>query len=288
VGLMPTWMAVSRGATIALANKETLVAGGDLIMPESRRTNAAILPVDSEHSAIFQCLLARGEDSNAVRRLLVTASGGPFRTFAKADLESVTVADALKHPTWRMGRKITIDSATLMNKGLEVIEAHHLFETPYDSIEVVVHPESIIHSMVEFVDGSVLAQLGAPDMRLPIQYALAYPRRLARQVQGLNFAELSTLRFEAPDTERFPALALAYSAGQAGGYAPCVLNAANEMAVYAFLQGALRFTAIPQVVELVMERQAMGRPKSIEDLLEMDESTRLVTQEILKEGRWRD
>ena len=288
VGLLPTWAAINRGATIALANKETLVAGGDLIMPEAAKRGAKIVPVDSEHSAIFQCLEARGTGENAVSRLLVTASGGPFRTWHAEELEKVTVADALRHPTWSMGRKITIDSATLMNKGLEVIEAHHLFDAPYDSIEVVVHPQSMIHSMVEFVDGSIVAQLGLPDMRLPIQYALTYPMRHPRNGKRLNFAELSTLTFEAPDFERFPALRLAYAAGRAGGYAPCVLNAANEVAVHAFLAGELPYRAIPKVVEETLQRHAIGHPQSMDDLVEMDVASRLMAQAILQEGRWRD
>ncbi|QSO53761.1 1-deoxy-D-xylulose-5-phosphate reductoisomerase [Alicyclobacillus curvatus] len=288
VGLLPTWAAIHRGATVALANKETLVAGGDVIMPEAKKRGARILPVDSEHSAIFQCLEAQGDGSNAISRLLVTASGGPFREWKEHELDKVTVADALRHPTWSMGRKITIDSATLMNKGLEVIEAHHLFNAPYDSIEVVVHPQSVVHSMVEFIDGSIVAQLGPPDMRLPIQYALTYPVRHARPRKTLNFAELSTLTFEAPDFERFPALRLAYEAGRAGGYAPCVLNAANEVAVYAFLAGELPFRAIPQVVEEALQRHAAGQPQSMDDLVEMDVASRLMTQAILQEGRWRD
>ncbi|KPV39821.1 1-deoxy-D-xylulose-5-phosphate reductoisomerase [Alicyclobacillus ferrooxydans] len=288
VGLLPTWAAVDRGATVALANKETLVAGGDLIMPRVTAQGSSILPLDSEHSAIFQCLASRGSLVGSVRKLLVTASGGPFRTWDEAQLENVTVADALRHPTWNMGRKITIDSATLMNKGLEVIEAHHLFQTPYDSIEVVVHPQSIIHSMVEFVDGSIIAQLGPPDMRLPIQYALTYPERVKRQTSSLNFAELSRLSFEAPDVSRFPALRLAYEVGRAGGYAPCVLNAANEVAVGAFLEGKLPFTAISKVVEQALEEHEQGMPGSIEDVVEMDGVARLLTQAILKEGRWRD
>lgn len=288
VGILPTWAAIKRGATIALANKETLVAGGDFMMPEAAKRGAKIVPVDSEHSAIFQCLEARGTGEKAISRLLVTASGGPFRTWQPEELQRVTVADALRHPTWSMGRKITIDSATLMNKGLEVIEAHHLFNAPYDSIEVVVHPQSMIHSMVEFVDGSIVAQLGLPDMRLPIQYALTYPIRHPRDGKRVNFAELSTLTFEAPDFERFPALRLAYEAGRAGGYAPCVLNAANEVAVYAFLAGELPFRAIPKVVEETLQRHVAGQPQSMDDLVQMDVASRLMAQAILQEGRWRD
>ncbi|MCL6453454.1 MAG: 1-deoxy-D-xylulose-5-phosphate reductoisomerase [Alicyclobacillus sp.] len=283
VGLIPTWRAISRGATIALANKETLVAAGDLVMPYAAARGAAILPLDSEHSAIFQCL--QGATGSTVSRYLLTASGGPFRQTPASELAQVTAADALRHPTWSMGRKITVDSATLMNKGLEVIEAHHLFAASYDTIEVVVHPQSVIHSMVEFADGAVLAQLGVPDMRVPIQFAFTYPKHLPRPDQRLNFAQLQQLTFEAPDVERFPCLRLARAAGEVGGYAPCVMNAANEVAVEAFLQGRLSFTGISAVVEETLGRIPSGHPNTVEDVVQMDEEARSVAVQIVRESR---
>lgn len=283
VGLVPTWKAIQRGATIALANKETLVAGGDFIMSHAARHAVSIIPLDSEHSAIYQCL--QGAAGSVVSRFLVTASGGPFRTTPFAKLSRVTKDEALNHPTWTMGRKITVDSATLMNKGLEVIEAHHLFQASYDSIEVVVHAESVIHSMVEFVDGSIIAQLGHADMRVPIQYALTYPTHQARDGMRLNFAELARLTFETPDLERFPSLRLAFEAGRAGGYAPCVLNAANELAVNAFLQDRIHFPEIAAVVERTLERVGAGTPQSILDIVQMDRQARLVAAEVLHESR---
>lgn len=283
VGLIPTWKAIERGASIALANKETLVAGGDFIMPHAARNAVSVIPVDSEHSAIYQCL--QGAAESAVSRFLVTASGGPFRTTPMEELQRVTKAAALHHPTWSMGAKITVDSATLMNKGLEVIEAHHLFQAPYDSIEVVVHPQSVVHSMVEFVDGSVLAQLGQADMRVPIQYALTYPMHYSRPGDRLNFAELARLTFEEPDLQRFPALRLAFEAGQAGGYAPCVLNAANELAVNAFLQDQIPFLEIARIAERTLDRLDWGTPKSIDDIVQMDRDARLIASEVLRESR---
>lgn len=286
VGLLPTWEAVRRGGVVAIANKETLVAGGDFVMAQALESGATILPLDSEHSAIFQCL--QGTPAKRVRKYLVTASGGPFRTFPTESLRNVTKAQALKHPNWSMGQKITIDSATLMNKGLEVIEAHHLFQTSYDSIEVVVHPQSIIHSMVEFVDGSILAQMGPPDMRLPIQYALTYPDRLPRDSESLSLTTIQSLTFESPDIERFPALRLAREAGMAGGYAPCILNAANEVAVQAFLNDTIPFVAIPRIVEAAIQRCHHGKPETIEDILDMDMHARRTTEDMLREGRWRE
>lgn len=283
VGILPTWEAIQRGATVALANKETLVAAGEFIMPLADAKGVTILPLDSEHSAIFQCL--QGYTKESVARFLVTASGGPFRTYTNEKLQTVKREDALRHPTWAMGAKITIDSATLMNKGLEVIEAHHLFRAPYDSIEVVVHPQSIIHSMVEFVDGSTLAQLGPPDMRVPIQYALTYPNRRRRPSRQLHFAELKELTFENPDVERFPCLRLAFEAGRSGGYAPCVLNAANEIAVEAFLAEQIPFTTIPRIVEATLVRCVNGAPSALEDVLDMDMHARRIAMEILREGR---
>ena len=281
-GLLPTWTAIKRGATIALANKETLVTGGDLVMPFVRQQQARIIPVDSEHSALYQCL--RSGRPEEVQRYVVTASGGPFRTWTADQLATVTVEQALKHPNWVMGRKITVDSASLMNKGLEVIEAHHLFAASYDKIEVVVHPQSVIHSMVEFVDGSVIAQLATADMRLPIQYALTEDQRVQSSWPRLDLAMMSSLTFEAPDLQRFPSLRLAYEAGRAGGFAPCVLNAANEVAVEAFLQGRISFLGMAKLVESVLHSHQTGNPVSIEELLEMDAWSRRMAETYIGRG----
>ena len=250
-GLHPTLRAIEAGKDIALANKETLVVGGELVMAKVREHNVRLLPVDSEHSAILQCL--QGEDIHSVNRLILTASGGPFLNTPREEMADITPARALKHPTWTMGAKITIDSATLMNKGLEVIEAQWLFGLPAERIEVIVHPQSIIHSMVEFVDGSVKAQLGIPDMKLPIQYALTYPERPPSAFKRVDFAALGRLTFQDPDTERFPCLALAFRAMREGGTAPAVLNAANEAAVALFLDGKIGFTAIPELIAAAMD-----------------------------------
>jgi 1-deoxy-D-xylulose-5-phosphate reductoisomerase len=271
-GLEPTLCALQAGKDVALANKETLVAGGDLVMRTAREHKARLLPVDSEHSAILQCL--QGEDPATIDRLLLTASGGPFLAMSAAELEHVTVEQALNHPTWRMGSKITIDSATLMNKGLEVIEAFWLFGLPADRIEVVIHPQSIIHSMVEFVDGSVKAQLGIPDMKLPIQYALMYPERAPAMHRRVDFAELGRLTFFAPDTARFRCLALAYRALRAGGTAPVVLNAANEVAVGLFLDGRLPFSGIADIIEGALDAHAPCAATSLETIIHADRETR--------------
>ncbi|GGI94562.1 1-deoxy-D-xylulose 5-phosphate reductoisomerase [Alicyclobacillus cellulosilyticus] len=283
-GLPAAWAAIARGATVALANKETLVAAGDLVMPFARARNATILPVDSEHSALLQCLHSGRPE--AVRRYILTASGGPFRTRSARELRDVTVAEALRHPTWSMGKKITIDSATLMNKGLEVIEAHHLFAASYDQIEVVIHPQSVVHSLVEFVDGALLAQLGTADMRIPIQYALTYPARYVAPWPRLDLVAMGSLTFEPPDLVRFPSLRLAYEAGRAGGYAPCVLNAANEVAVEAFLTGRISFVDIPRLVEAVLTAHPAGMPQSVEDIIEMDAWARQKATALLEEGGW--
>ena len=250
-GLHPTLRAIEAGKDIALANKETLVVGGELVMSKVRQHNVRLLPVDSEHSAILQCL--QGEDIHSVSRLILTASGGPFLHTPREEMDAITPARALKHPTWTMGSKITIDSATLMNKGLELIEAHWLFGLPAERIEVIVHPQSIIHSMVEFVDGSVKAQLGIPDMKLPIQYALTYPERPPSTFQRVDFASLALLTFQNPDMERFPCLSLAFRAMREGGTTPAVLNAANETAVQLFLEGRIGFTAIPALIAHAMD-----------------------------------
>lgn len=250
-GLLPTLRAVEAGKTIALANKETLVAGGELITGAACKSGSIILPVDSEHSAIFQCLA--GEAPESVEKILLTASGGPFRRHTKEQLERVTAADALRHPNWDMGAKVTIDSASMMNKGFEMIEARWLFGVPPERIEVVVHPQSIVHSMVQFRDGSVKAQLGLPDMHLPISHALSWPERLPGAEKPLSLHDYTRLEFEAPDFERFPLLGYAFEAIAAGGTAPCVLNAANEIAVAAFLKGRLKFTDMPRLVRRVMD-----------------------------------
>ncbi len=269
-GLQASYETLKAGKVLALANKESLVVGGDLIMPMAAEPGR-LMPIDSEHGAIYQCLL--GEQPIEVSKLWVTASGGPFRGKKRADLEHITPAQALAHPTWNMGRKISIDSSTLMNKGLEVIEAHHLFAMPYDKIEVVVQPQSAIHSMVEFTDGSVKAHLGTTDMRIPIQFALSYPERWDAPVQPLDFRTLGSLEFAAPDTETFRALALAYHAGRVGGTLPCIMNAANEVAVAAFLDEGLSYLGIAECVEASMdahEQQGVQKVESIEQLLALD------------------
>lgn len=269
-GLRASYEVLRAGKVLALANKESLVVGGDLLIPMS--THETLLPIDSEHGAIYQCLL--GEDPAEVRRLWVTASGGPFRGKTRAELAEVTVAQALAHPTWKMGPKITIDSSTLMNKGLEVIEAHHLFAMPYEKIEVVVQPQSAIHSMVEFSDGSVKAHLGTTDMRIPIQFALSYPERWDAPVQPLDFRQLGSLEFAAPDTGTFRCLALARQAGSTGGTLPAAMNAANEVAVAAFLAGNCGFLQIADAVEAAMDACVVQRVESLEQLEEVDARAR--------------
>jgi 1-deoxy-D-xylulose-5-phosphate reductoisomerase len=271
-GLGPTVATLGEGIDLALANKESLVVGGELVMQLAEATGAQILPVDSEHSALHQ--LISGEPPGTVERLVLTASGGPFRGRTRADLEGVSVEQALAHPTWAMGGKITIDSATLMNKGLELIEAHHLFGTPYDRIDVVVHPQSIVHSYVLLCDGAALAHLGHPDMRVPIAYALHHPERVEVPVRGLDLAEIGALTFEPVDVEAFPCLRLAREAAVAGGTAPCVLNAANEIAVHAFLEGRLDFLGIPAVVEATLDRLPPAPVRAFESLYEADREAR--------------
>jgi 1-deoxy-D-xylulose-5-phosphate reductoisomerase len=271
-GLAPTLAALSRGKDIALATKEVLVAGGALVTAAASRAGRRILPVDSEHSAIFQCLA--GQPPEALARLWLTASGGPFLRLDAAALDSVTPADALRHPTWKMGPKVTIDSATLMNKGLEVIEAHWLFTVPPDRIEVVIHPQSVVHSLVEFVDGSLLGQLGAPDMHLPIQYALTFPRRLPGTGARLDLLSAGTLAFEAPDPVRFPCLGYARTALEMGGTAPAALNAANEVSVQLFLDGRLRFPEIARNVRRVLDRHAPRPATSLDAIQDADREAR--------------
>ena len=276
-GLRASYETLRAGKALALANKESLVVGGDLLIPMS--THETLLPIDSEHGAIYQCLL--GEDPAEVRRLWVTASGGPFRGKTRADLAQVTVEQALAHPTWRMGSKITIDSATLMNKGLEVIEAHHLFAMPYEKIEVVVQPQSAIHSMVEFSDGSVKAHLGTTDMRIPIQFALSYPERWDAPVEPLDFRLLGSLEFAAPDTDTFRCLALARAAGSRGGTLPAAMNAANEVAVATFLAGSCPFLSIADAVEAAMDACDVQPVESLEQLEEVDARARAVAAKYL-------
>ena len=281
VGLESTLEAIKQSKTIALANKETLVTAGHLVMTAAKKYNSLILPVDSEHSALFQSL--NGENLNEVSKLILTASGGSFRDRTRQDLAKVTIQDALNHPNWSMGAKITIDSATMMNKGLEVIEANVLFDVPYDDIEVVLHRESIIHSMVEFHDTSVMAQLGTPDMRVPIQYALSYPNRLPRKnAKRLNLVEMGKLHFEEMDFTRFRALQLAYDAGRAGGTMTTVLNAANEAAVALFLDGRIKFLQIEELIEKVMNQHTIISSPDIETILQVDSETRLAVQNMLK------
>jgi len=268
IGLEPTMRAIRAGKDIALANKETLVVAGELVMAEAQKLGIRILPVDSEHGAIFQCL--QGNNRSEVENLLLTASGGPFRGKKFDELLEITVDEALSHPNWSMGRKISIDSATLMNKGLEVIEAHWLFDMPYDNINVIVHPQSIIHSMVEYVDGSILAQLSNPDMRLPIQYALNYPSRKKSVIRKLDFFELQSVTFEKPDMSTFRCLKLAYEAGKAGGTMPAILNAANEAAVALFLNKKIRILDIGRIIEDCMTSFERSGSFTIEDVIALD------------------
>jgi len=279
VGLVPTYHALEAGKDVALANKEAMVMAGELMMRASNEHGGHILPIDSEHCALQQCL--EGRPSLEVRRLVLTASGGPFRERSRDSFDTITADEALDHPTWEMGRKITIDSATLMNKGLEVIEAHWLFEMPGDRIDVLIHPQSLVHSMVEFVDGSVLAQLAVTDMRLPIQYALTYPERVDGDLPGLDFASGMRLEFERPDREAFPCLDLAYRALAAGGTHPAVLNAANEEAVAAFLDGGIPFGGIPECVTRALDALPAERVEKLEDVIEADHRARSQARETI-------
>jgi 1-deoxy-D-xylulose-5-phosphate reductoisomerase len=271
-GLVPTMAAVDAGKTVALANKEALVTAGSLMIDAASRASATLLPVDSEHNAIFQCLAGSSVDN--VSRLVLTASGGPFRELPLGRMRTATPAEAVAHPRWSMGAKISVDSATLMNKGLELIEAHHLFGLPSGRIDIVVHPQSIVHSLVEFVDGSLLAQLGTADMRIPIAYTLAWPERMATPAQRLSLADIGRLDFEAPDFDRFPALRLAREALEQGGAAPVVLNAANEVAVEAFLNGRIGFCDISRTVEETLAEGNERAPQSVEEVVALDREIR--------------
>lgn len=279
-GLLPTLAAIKKGKTIGLANKETLVIAGRIVTEEAKRNAVKIIPVDSEHSAVYQCLEKRSPFE--IKRIILTASGGPFRGRSKKELRHVKVEEALRHPNWSMGAKITVDSATLMNKGLEVIEARWLFDLPPERIDVVIHPESIIHSMVEFSDGTIIAQLSRPDMKAPIAYALSYPERLSDIVEPLNFGALKKLTFEKPDREAFPCLDLAYSAIKEGGTMPAVLNAANEVAVDAFLKERIGFTDIPSIIEKVIERHQKMPCNTIEEVLEADAWARQEAERLIR------
>lgn len=281
-GLAPTIEAIKRKKRIALANKETLVAAGEIVNSLCAEYGSELLPIDSEHSAIFQTLV--GENKNEIFKIILTASGGPFRTKPEDELEFVTVEEALNHPNWKMGSKITIDSATMMNKGLEVIEAHWLFALPGERIEVVIHPQSIIHSMVEFVDGSIKAQMSIPDMKLPIQYALSYPERFSSNFIETDLPKIHQLSFYEPDFGKFKCLKLAYDAMEAGGTAPCILNAANEIAVHQFLNGRIKFTQIPELIDTCMNKMDVISNPNMETIVECDRQTREFAKSVYKLG----
>jgi 1-deoxy-D-xylulose-5-phosphate reductoisomerase len=282
VGLGATLSSLRSGKKLALANKESMVAGGELVRGLMGNSRGEIVPVDSEHSALFQCLL--GEERRGIKKLIITGSGGPFRGRKFNELKNVTVEEALKHPRWKMGPKITIDSSTLMNKGLEVIEAHFLFQIPYENIEVLIHPQSLVHGLVEFVDGSIKAHLGPTDMRLPLEYAFSYPQRFPQVVESLPLAGTS-LTFETPDYANFPCLKLAVEAGKKGGGYPIALNASNEEAVYAFLRKEIGFTEIPYIIEKVVEKGWKDKTTTFEEVKEVDEKARRLALEIIKERR---
>lgn len=279
-GLRPTLAAINCGKNIALANKETLVAAGSIVMQAVADKGVSLTPVDSEHSAIFQAL--RGGKESEVKRLIITASGGPFRGRKRSEMENVTLAECLNHPNWSMGKKVTLDSSTLANKGLEVIEAHWLFNMPYEKIAVVVHPQSIVHSLVEFCDGSVIAQMGDPDMRLPIQYALSWPERYPYAFDQLDLVKYGSLTFEAPDLEAFPSLKIAIDCGKAGGTLPCAFNAANEEAVNAFLEGKIKYLDIPYITATVTQKHRSVAAPTIEDIEAADATARKAAQEVIK------
>lgn len=278
VGLRPTLTAIDNGIDIALANKETLVMAGDIVMPRAKEKGVNIIPVDSEHCAIHQCI----KDISQVDKLIITASGGPFLHKTIDDMKNATVAQALNHPRWSMGKKITVDSATLMNKGLEIIEAHHLFNMPYEKIDVVVHPQSIVHSAIEYVDGSVIAQLGLPSMHIPIQYAITYPERFEGiKSKSFSFADIARLDFEKPDFEKFPSVKMAYEAGKIGGSATVCMNAANEEAVFAFLEDKIKLSEIYQITSKMMEQHHLVKKPSIDEIFEIDKEVRVKTRELI-------
>ena len=279
IGLKPTLKAIENGINIALANKETLVMAGDIVMQKAKENNVKIIPVDSEHCAIHQCI----KNLSQVEKLIITASGGPFLHKSIEEMKNATVAEALAHPRWNMGRKITVDSATLMNKGLEIIEAHHLFNMPYEKIDVVVHPQSIVHSAIEYKDGSVIAQLGLPSMHIPIQYAITYPEKFEGiKSKSFSFSEIARLDFEKPDFKKFPSLNMAYSAGKEGGSATVCLNAANEEAVFAFLDGKIKLYDIYSITEKMMSSHKVLKTPSIDEIFEIDKEIRIRTKELIK------
>ena len=279
IGLKPTLKAIENGIDIALANKETLVMAGDIVMKKAKENGVKIIPVDSEHCAIHQCI----KDISQVEKLIITASGGPFLHKSIEEIKTATVKEALAHPRWNMGKKITVDSATLMNKGLEIIEAHHLFGMDYDDIEVVIHPQSIVHSAIEYKDGSVIAQLGLPSMHIPIQYAISYPERFEGiKSKSFSFSEIARLDFEKPDFEKFPTVKLAYKAGRMGGTATACLNAANEEAVFEFLDGKINLYQIYEITKEIFDNHKLIQNPTIEEIFEVDEKTRLQTQELIK------
>ena len=280
VGVEPTIEAIKNKKNIALANKETLVTAGSIVMEEVEKNKLSLMPIDSEHSAIFQCL--NGEKITDVNKIIITCSGGAFKNLTKEQLENVTAKDALKHPTWNMGNKVTIDSATLMNKGFEVIEAHWLYDMPYEKIDVVIHPQSIIHSLVEFKDNSVLAQLGNPDMKIPIQYALSYPKRFNSNSKKLDLLEVKELTFKKPDFELFPCLKYAYNAGNSGGTMPAVLNAANEIAVYAFLDNKIKFLDIPELINKMLQEHKIIKNPSLNEILDVDKKIKEETKKLIE------
>ena len=282
-GLLPTLAAIEAGKEIALANKETMVIAGDIVTKLSKKKGVKILPVDSEHSAIFQCL--ESQKNNFLRKIILTASGGPFRNWNKKELENAKPKQALRHPNWKMGKKVTIDSASLMNKGLEVIEAKWLFNTQFKEIDVLIHPQSIVHSMVELIDGSVLAQMGIPDMRIPIAYALSYPERIANDLPQINFAQTGNLQFYKPDIKKFTCLKLAYEAGIAGGTNPAVLNAANEIVVEAYINEKIKFMDIPAIIENVLALHNSVNDPSLEEIFEADRWAREKAQKIIERGK---
>ncbi|MBS3113685.1 1-deoxy-D-xylulose-5-phosphate reductoisomerase [Candidatus Woesearchaeota archaeon] len=281
VGIEPTYNAIKSKKNIALANKETLVAAGSVIMEEVKKNKISLMPIDSEHSAILQCL--NGGNINEINKITITCSGGPFKNYTKQQLENVSVQDALKHPTWNMGNKITIDSATLMNKGFEVIEAHWLYGIDYEKIKIVIHPQSIIHSLVEFQDKSVIAQLGLPDMKIPIQYALTYPKRFQNLSKSLNLAEIKNLEFKEPNFEMFPCLKYAYEAGAIGGTLPATINAANEAAVHAFLDNKIRFLDIARLIRKMMNEHNLIKNPSLNEILDVDKKIKEKTKELIED-----
>ena len=279
IGLRPTLKAIENGIDIALANKETLVMAGDIVMKKAKENGVKIIPVDSEHCAIHQCI----KDISQVKKLIITASGGPFLHKSIEEMKTATVKEALAHPRWNMGRKITVDSATLMNKGLEIIEAHHLFGMDYDDIDVVVHPQSIVHSAIEYKDGSVIAQLGLPSMHIPIQYAISYPERFEGiKSKSFSFSEIARLDFEKPDFEKFPTVKLAYKAGKIGGSATACLNAANEEAVFAFLDGTINLYQIYEITKEIFDNHKIIQNPTVEEIFEVDEKIRLQTKELIE------